>query len=134
MGEVPLFLWARYPCSYERGTPVLMGEVPLYTACMEAVAFTTVWPERVCVCVYVSMYVCVCARVCVRERVCDTPTHTRQVLSARTREGASVCVCMCVCVCVCMCVNPPRRGILLLVRKELEERQLNCRIFFVHLG
>ena len=30
MGEVPLFLWERYPCSYERGTPFLMSEVPLF--------------------------------------------------------------------------------------------------------
>ena len=30
MNEAPLFLWARYPYSYGRGTPVLMSEVPLF--------------------------------------------------------------------------------------------------------
>jgi len=45
----------------------------------------SLWPLRMCVCVFV--FLCVCARVCVCVRVC-------------TR----VCVCVCACVRVCMCV------------------------------
>ena len=55
------------------------------------------WFQRLCVCVYVSIYVCVCMCVCLCVCVCMCVCVSMYVCIC-------VCVSMYVCICVCLCM------------------------------
>ena len=53
--------------------------------------------DRVCVRVYLCVYMCVCTHTNTHTHLCGTFTHTHICVR--------VCVCACICVCACVCVH-----------------------------